>query len=220
MRFQIHECRVYVWTSKHLTPELPRWICDSVTKCALVGGIADIATRAMETGTHDDSWENFQNKLVLVSRDRNCVKQKGLGWTSGECVLIMAKWGGHNLRRCYNHVKARQANQMLQKRLHHMSTICLFSLDMSPGQRCLSPCLRGTKDSCLAAKNSFRSATTGRKSSRRSFLGRLPQKQHTKRPSTPSGHWRTRRGHLELPCACGFIVFMWKTFTYVNWTYW
>ena len=111
MRFQIHECRVYVWTSKHLTPE----ICDSVTECALVGGIADIATRAMETGTHDDSWENFQNKLVLVSRDRNCVKQKGLGWTSGECVLIMAKWGGHNLRRCYNHVKARQANQMLQK---------------------------------------------------------------------------------------------------------
>lgn len=65
-----------------LTPELPWWICDciSVTERALVGGFADIATRAMETRTHDDSVGNISKQTSFsFTRLKNCVRQKGLG---------------------------------------------------------------------------------------------------------------------------------------------
>ena len=233
MRFQMHECRVYVWTSKHLTPELPWWICDciSVTERALVGDIADIATRAMETRTHDDSVGNISKQISFsFTRLRNCVRQKGLGWSSKESVLIMAKWGGHNLRRCYNHVKARQANQMLQKDYTHVNNLPFLLGHVSgfltcAGQQCLSPCLHGTKDSCPAAKNSFRSVPLRVESPHSAPFGGASPKS-----SIPKGLRRlpgidarsadtwSFRALVDLLCSCGQHLCMLIERTDKEWT--
>lgn len=95
-----------------------------------------------------------------------------------------------------------------------MSTVCLFSLDMFPASSLVQvndAFLRafvGPRTAAWQPKTPFDLSHYGRKSSQRFFQGRLPQKQHIKRPSTPSGHRCLRRGHLELPCARGFIVFI------------
>lgn len=81
------------------------------------------------------------------------------------------------------------------KRITHMSTICLFSLDMFPASL-----VALVNDAFLRAFVAPRTAAWQPKTPFDLPL-RVESPHNTKRPSAPSGHRRPRRGHLELPCA-------------------